>query len=204
LKKSSAAFNTSSHVQWINHWCALFWQHSAPTATKQKRPLTVNCFFDLGCVPLATICGNACLPGARARREGRSFNVALVGAALRVACGSFPAAYGVSERFPRPLARGRSHAASSGRFARSYSRPRWSRPINGLPSSFPGFCRKYDLTWVEQQDSGPFVGCGVHRMVAIRLGFNATEAAGGAIGRSQRPQANHSRFTHSTSSWISS
>jgi len=151
--------------------CSL-WRHSAPIATKEKRPLTMNCFFDLGCVPRATICGNACLPwvaGARARREGRSFNVVLVGAALRVACGSFPAAYGVSRRFPRPLARGQSHAASSGRFVRFYSRPRWSRPINGLPSSFPDFCRKYDLTWVEQQDSGRFAGCGVHRMVAVPL-----------------------------------
>ena len=136
--------------------CSL-WRHSAPIATKEKRPLTMNCFFDLGCVPRATICGNACLPwvaGARARREGRSFNVVLVGAALRVACGSFPAAYGVSRRFPRPLARGQSHAASSGRFVRFYSRPRWSRPINGLPSSFPDFCRKYDLTSADQQHIG--------------------------------------------------
>jgi hypothetical protein len=78
--------------------------------------------------------------------EGRSFNVGLLGVALRVTCGSFRAAYEVSPRFPQPSARGRSRAAGSGRCARFCSRPRWPRPKNGHPLSVPDFCRKYDLT----------------------------------------------------------
>jgi hypothetical protein len=67
-----------------------------------------------------------------------------VGVAARVTCGSFRAGYEVSRRFPQPWARGPLRAASSGRCVRSYSMPRWSRPINGLPSSFPDFWGKYD------------------------------------------------------------
>jgi hypothetical protein len=33
----------------------------------------------------------------------------------------------------------------------------------------PRLCRKYDLTWIEQQDSGLFAGFDVHRMVAVPL-----------------------------------
>jgi hypothetical protein len=129
---------------------------------KEKRPLMMNRFFDVGRVVRATICGNARVPGVAG-----SFDVALVGVVVRVTCGLFLARCELSRRFPGPSARGPSHAASSGRFVRSYSRPRWSRPINGLPSSFPDFYRKYDLTWIEQQDSGRLAGCGVHRMVAV-------------------------------------
>jgi hypothetical protein len=67
---------------------------------------------------------------------GRSLLVN-VGVVVRVICGSFRVADGVLRQFPQLSVPGRSRGASSGRCVRSYSRPRWSRPINGLPSSSP-------------------------------------------------------------------
>ena len=54
----------------------------------------VNRFFASACVPWATICGNAWLPGVAG-----SFDVASPGVVARATCGSFRGAYGVSRDF---------------------------------------------------------------------------------------------------------